>query len=67
MGIEYEICAVNGRPALHLSVENNHIGTIWGNLELSQSDFERTHGIITILEDNKITAIIWGATKREGK
>ena len=67
MKIEYEIGETSeGKPKVSLSLENGqHIGTIWGTLRLSTSEFDRGQGLIDIVRNNHIIATIWNAKEKE--
>ena len=56
-----------GNPTVHFSYNGNHIGTIWGVVDNDTDDFEKKHGIITILRDRKVVAIFWHTQPKEIK
>ena len=52
-------------PVVHLSHDNEHVGTIFGTVTPGDGDFEKKNNIVYVRANGKIIAILWNATEEQ--
>ena len=57
----------SGVSAIHLSINNQHLGTIFGTLKFPDNEFDRKYNIFRICEGTNMLAIIWNVSLVEDK
>jgi len=55
----------NNDPVVHISHNNEHIGTVFGTVTPGDGDFEKRHNIVYIKDNGNIIAILWDAIEEQ--